>query len=35
MEDFCKLNFQLNLTKIEFNLGPLWVEADALAEATI
>lgn len=35
MKDICKLNFQLNVTKIEFNLGLLWVEASALTEATI
>lgn len=35
MEDFCKCNDQLNVTKIEFSLGLMWVEANALTEATI
>lgn len=35
MEDFFKCIFQLSVTKLEFILGLLWVEASALTEATI
>lgn len=35
MKDSCKCSDQLNMTKIEFSLGLMWVEASALTEGTI
>lgn len=35
MEEFWKCNDQLNVTKTEFSLGLMWVEASALTEGTI